>query len=176
MEISDEENNLVSSEPIKDTVSDNDLDAILNQYNTKVIEGENIIEETTNEFSQETAKKKRGRPKGGKNKASSELENNIIDSQLLTGSLLILLIDLLFPLVITTLNNMFNKKTKIDSEDLMLTEKQKKDLVPIADQVARKINIDNPLLLMVICLGGIYGINYTTAITIKKSANEKDTN
>jgi hypothetical protein len=172
----------VDAEKAKD-VSDSELDSLLSQYQTKVIEGSDIIEETSNEFSeQETVKKKRGRKKGSKNKSTDIPESEFIDSQLLTGSLLILVIDILFPLVIVTVSNMLNKSAKITAEDLQLTEKQKKDLTPVADAVAKKINIDNPLLLMVVCLGGIYGMNYTTALALKKETlktdkeNEKDNN
>lgn len=88
-----------------------------------------------------------------------------ISGSLIDGALFIMLVDLLFPLIITLVNNKVSKD-KIDVEDLQLTEKQKKDLEPIATEAVKSLSMKaNPMMLMFISFAGIYGINFMAAKT-----------
>ena len=105
-----------------------------------------------------------------KHKASSPEKMELQGSSLIDGALFIMLIDMLFPLIITALNNKFTN-SKIKLEDLQLNDKQKKDLTPVADEVIKKLSLQaNPVWLLVIAMSGIYGINYMAA---KSAADDK---
>jgi hypothetical protein len=96
--------------------------------------------------------KKRGRPKKG-------FEKNVIkDDPIITGSLLIILVDLLIPNLMSFANNKFSKK-KIKPSDLMLSNEQKKELEPFADAAAQQMMMKgNPVYMLIICLLGMYGV------------------
>lgn len=100
----------------------------------------------------EMPKKQRGRPKKEK--------NVVVSGEILSGAMFLMLIDLTIPFLISVLNNQFSK-TKIKPSDLQLSEKQKAELSPLADQVAKELNIEgNPIAIFVISLLGIYGLNF----------------
>jgi len=83
-----------------------------------------------------------------------------LSGELLTGALFLTLVDLLFPIIIVGINNRFTKD-KIKASDLSLTEKQKKEIAPIADRVLKQINVQaNPTLLLFLSVAGIYGANF----------------
>lgn len=87
----------------------------------------------------------------------------------LTGALFLTMIDLLFPMLIAVVNNQFTK-TKIDPDNLRLDAAQKKELQPVADEVVKYINFEaNPVILLLIGLGGVYGMNFYIQ---KQKANE----
>lgn len=83
-----------------------------------------------------------------------------INNQLISGSLFITLIDYVFPLIIGFINNRFSK-TKIDGSKLKLTDEQRKDLKPLADEAVKYMNLSaNPVLLFTLSLGGLYVMNF----------------
>jgi hypothetical protein len=96
--------------------------------------------------------KKRGRPKKG-------FEKNVLkDDPIITGSLLIILIDLVLPNIMTFANNKFSKK-KIKPSDLMLSNEQKRELEPFANAAADQMMMKgNPVYMLIICLLGMYGV------------------
>lgn len=97
-----------------------------------------------------------------------------ISGTLIDGALFIMLIDLLFPLAITFLNNKASK-AKIKVEDLQLTEKQKRDLQPVSDEVVKYLMLRaNPIWLMAIAMTGIYGINFMAAKSAAEAKLERD--
>lgn len=88
--------------------------------------------------------------------ASTQIGANAV----ISGSLLITLIDLLIPLAITALNNTFSDK-KIKPEMLQMQKSQKDTLAPVCDQVAQHINLTgNPVIILIVSLIGIYGMNF----------------
>lgn len=114
--------------------------------------------------------KKQGQLKKNMAHKSPPKEEMEISGTLIDGALFIMLVDLLFPMLITMANNNFTK-TKIDVEDLQLSEKQKKDLTPISNEVVKHLTLNaNPVWLMVIAMSGIYGINFMAA---KQAAKNK---
>lgn len=110
---------------------------------------------------EETGKKKRGRPKGSKNNSGSNVPNQNINKDIedirdanamfFNGSLLISLMDFLFPTVIKGFYVSFLKNQtakKIKHSDLVLTKDQIESLGDIPDKVSRIIFAKvNPILL-----------------------------
>ncbi len=107
--------------------------------------------------------KKAGQLKPNMKHKAPMVESAEISGTLIDGALFIMLIDLLVPMLITIANNKFSD-TEIDIEDLQLSEKQKKDLSPLADEVVKKLSIEgHPVTMLVLGMAGIYGINFMAA-------------
>ncbi len=126
--------------------------------------------------------KKMGQLKPGNEHLKPPPAEMEISGSLIDGGLFLMLIDMIFPLIITVLNNKFTD-TNIKVEDLQLTEKQKRDLEPIATEVIKQMSISaDPKWLLLGSLAGIYGINYMAVISnaseVKKVKRrvEKDEN
>jgi len=133
---------------------------------------------------------KRGAKKGLPKPAGSQSKpkpTTIVASSLITGSLFITMIDIILPMVFAGLNN-WRSKVKVDSDKMKMTQRQKDDLAPIGDAVVKELNINaNPVALLLIGLGGIYGGNLVmlrneaekemkkAAEKAKKEADEKKT-
>ena len=96
---------------------------------------------------------------------SGQYDPATLSGEILSGLMFITLVDMLFPLLITSINNMYSKK-KIKADQLKLTAKQKNELAPICDKIVEKWNITaDPVWLLVISMVGIYGVNYITLIS-----------
>lgn len=106
-------------------------------------------------------KRKRGRPrKDEKQEPVEPPQAEIQASDYINGAMFILLIDLLLPNVIAFGNNKLTKK-KIKASKMQMTDKQRSDLQPLADEVAKHLLVNvSPITLFVISLVGIYGINF----------------
>lgn len=131
---------------------------------------ETPTDEPVTETPGEPVKRGRGRPR----KNPGPPPEPVITSELISGALFLTLVDLLLPFLIEVVNNRFSK-IKINSEDLKLTEKQKKEITPISDAVVKSLNIQgNPVWLMIIALGGIYGINTAALRAMKKEEIKSD--
>jgi hypothetical protein len=176
--------------------NDEDIDLLLSGYNKQLTEEPETEEvETDEESEQENTTSQtppsgqsvewRGNPnyfqtgkKAGQLKKQAQhhappKQEMEISGTLIDGALFIMLIDLLFPMLITLANNNLSA-TKIDVEDLQLSTKQKNDLQPIADQVVKYLTLKaNPVWLLTIAMAGIYGIN-TMAARQVASAKIKD--
>jgi|SRR6185369_10026513 len=164
--------------------NDNDIDSLLADYNKELTEEKEVISEDEESEQENTISQTppsgqsvewRGNPnyfqtgkKAGQLKKQAQhhappKEEMEISGTLIDGALFIMLIDLLFPLLITVANNNFSK-VKIEVEDLQLSTKQKNDLQPIADQVVKYLTLKaNPIWLLAIAMTGIYGINTMAA-------------
>ncbi len=93
----------------------------------------------------------------------------VINSELISGALFITLVDLILPVLIAFANNRFSK-IKIEADKLQLTEKQRKDLEPVCDQVVRQLNLNaNPMVLLTISLGGLYAMNFMLQKSVAES-------
>ena len=133
-------------------------DDILNGYTEEA----NIPSESiTVEHKEPEPKKKRGRPKGSGSKASkSRFTEKVEGNEIINGTLLIFFIDTAIPMAISFLNNRFSDE-KVKASELQLTAAQKRDLQPIADEVAKQIAINgNPMTVFIISLVSIYAGNY----------------
>jgi len=126
-----------------------------------------IIDEPS---AQEFAKKKRGRKPGQKaGMSASDVQSDnpentgvIGENPIITGGLLMLLIDLVLPNVIALINNKVSK-SKITASSLQLSEDERRQLEPLADQVAREMSVKaNPLTVLIISLVGMYGMKLMT--------------
>jgi hypothetical protein len=109
-------------------------------------------------INEEAPKSRRGRKK---KEEEPQQDPPIINGEaLINGGMFILLIDLLLPNIICLLNNRLSKK-KIKASKLQMTAEQRKDLEPIANEVAKQMSMKaNPMTVLIISLVGIYGVNF----------------
>jgi hypothetical protein len=154
-----------------------ELDKQLSNYTALEVEDETSENDETEEKEDFTDKsdpdlyyqsgKKRGqlRPKAN-DKLGVTIRNEtkvIKGNNLLTGLMMLTFIDLIFPLVITVVNNRFTKKS-IKSHQLKLSKTQKNELTPLADEVVKMLDIEaNPLHMLIISMIGVYGLNLMEA-------------
>jgi hypothetical protein len=111
------------------------------------------------------SKSKRGRPKkeqqGAINQPNELQDNSIPESPVISGSLLILMVDLILPNLICFAANKMTRGKKIKANRLQMTAKQREELEPIAEQVAKDMAMKaNPMTVLIISLIGIYGVNF----------------
>jgi hypothetical protein len=93
-------------------------------------------------------------------KTRKKREKKVINSSIISGALFLLFIDLVIPNLISTINNRVSR-SKIGAEMLKLTTDQRKELEPLAEEVARLINIKgNPVMILSLSLGAIYLSNF----------------
>jgi hypothetical protein len=82
------------------------------------------------------------------------------DSFRFQGYLLLLIVDTIFPFALSFINNLFDKKMKIQPTDLKLSQSDWKELEPLADQAADYININiSPIAGFFIMSAFMYGNN-----------------
>jgi hypothetical protein len=163
------------------TTSD-DIDELLSGYNQSLLISEDKAPETesNNSATPETSVsntptdwrnnpayfqtgKKAGMLRPSMKHKAPMAEEGEISGTLIDGALFIMLIDLLVPMLITIANNKFTDD-EIDIEDLQLSDKQKKDLSPLADEVVKRLSIQgHPVTMLFLGMAGIYGINYMAA-------------
>lgn len=106
----------------------------------------------------EQPEKKRGRKKKGEIN-EPELPNDMGINSIISGALLIIMIDLIIPNIIVFANNKLTS-SKIKIKDLQLSKAQKDELIPLADEAAKKIALKgDPMTVFFMSLIGIYGIN-----------------
>jgi hypothetical protein len=143
----------------------NDVEKLLQDYNEPL----KVDEPAAQDF----VKKKRGRKPGQKNGAAKDeftgipgIDQNFInENPVISGGLLILLIDLALPNIMCFVNNKVSKQ-KIKASSLQLTEDERKQLEPLADQVAREMAVKaNPLTVLIISLVSMYGMKLMTQKT-----------
>jgi hypothetical protein len=95
----------------------------------------------------------------GRKKKIEEPSEPVIPT-VISGKLLLLLIDLIVPNVASGINNKFDKKRPITAKSLKLTKDQLEELEPIANEVAKLITLNaNPIVMLSVALLGIYGVN-----------------
>lgn len=105
--------------------------------------------------------KKAGQPKPNQGKAQqAPAAQPQVNSVLISGALFIMIVDFLLPVVIAFVHNKTNKN-RIEPQAIKLTDQQKKEIEPLCDQVVKYLNLNaNPLVLLMISLGGAYSMGY----------------
>lgn len=94
-------------------------------------------------------KKRRGRRK----------KTAIVEGELLSGAMFLFLVDTIFPTLICAVHNQLSKK-KVTPDRLMLSPNQKKELEPLAAQVAEQLQAKgDPVSLFILTMLSLYGIN-----------------
>lgn len=79
------------------------------------------------------------------------------------GYILMLLVDTVYPFAFATLNNMLDKRIKIESSQLQLEDKDFKKLEPLADQAADYMAVNlNPIAGFFLVATFMYGNNIIT--------------
>jgi hypothetical protein len=82
------------------------------------------------------------------------------DSFRVEGYILMLVVDTVFPFAFSTINNMLDKRIKIQSYDLALNDKDFKKLEPLADQAADYMAVNlNPIAGFFLVATFMYGNN-----------------
>lgn len=180
----DQESTVLVDETIRKDGIDKptDIDKLLSGYSKEVIAestppGIDLTEDTPLKINphdktdprlyyQRGAKKGQKKPNFDKVlQQTGQYEPATLSGEILSGLMFITLIDMLFPLLITTVNNLYSKK-KVKADQLKLTAKQKNELAPICDKIVEKWNITaDPVWLLLISMVGIYGVNYITIIS-----------
>lgn len=95
----------------------------------------------------------------------------------LEGYVILMIIDTIFPTAIVMINNMVNKKFKIESDEIGLSEDQYKKLEPLADNAADFISVKlNPVVGLFLMSTFMYGSNYMfihsqKAVSTKKASS-----
>lgn len=142
----------------------NEITEQLQGYTEEMEVTKEEIKPETQEPEKPVKKETRGRKPGGKNKAfkipEPEPPKQLLASDLISGALFLMLIDLAIPNLIAFANNQVSKK-KIKPKLLQLTDKQKQELEPFANEVTKQLLIKgNPLYVFIGCLVGMYGLNF----------------
>ncbi|MFA5297632.1 MAG: hypothetical protein WC389_05425 [Lutibacter sp.] len=144
--------------------TDKEITDLLSGYNKELDITEN--KETISETQEvpEPKKETRGRKPGSKKTKifapEPEPLKTLAASDLISGALFLLFIDLLIPSIFVFANNRFSKK-KIKVDKLRLTENQKNQLEPLANEAAKQIMLKgNPVTVFAFALISIYGLNF----------------
>lgn len=97
------------------------------------------------------------------NNQLTDSENANISGMLIDGALFLTLIDLIFPLIISIINNRFTDD-KINPEQLQMTKEQKNQLTPVCDKVMNQLSISgNPMVILLLGMFAVYGLNFMAA-------------
>lgn len=76
----------------------------------------------------------------------------------ISGRMFLMMINFIAPEAFAMMYNLFNKKQKIKSDDLKLTDEEKNEVEPLADEVAREIMSNtSPMTQFLMYMGIIYG-------------------
>lgn len=170
------ENNTVVPDVATETVSNEDvINSLLGEYN-KPAETTKSAPDTADDLSDpkkyyQTGAKK-GQPKKARGVKLTPNDNNAVDasfklSNVLTGGIFIVLIDMIFPLILETVHNIYLRKKgapKMDARLLQMSADQRKQITPIADELVKCWNIEaHPAVLLLFAFAGVYGMNYIQA-------------
>lgn len=91
------------------------------------------------------------------NPNSSEISGDII-----SGALFLTIINLLFPMLFSVINNMVSKK-KMAYEDLQIDEKTLKQLDSLSEKALKHIKIEaNPVGILIFTMIGLYTLQFMT--------------
>ena len=139
------------SEKATDNLSD--IDRLISGYTEEATINETPTEGSPSIELTPPVKKRRGRRK----------KKAIVEGEILTGAMFLFLVDTIFPTVICAVHNQFSRR-KVKPDKLMLTDKQKKELEPLAGQVAEQLQAKgDPVSLFILTMISLYGVNLMMA-------------
>lgn len=85
-----------------------------------------------------------------------------ISGSIISGALFLTIINLLFPMLFSVVNNMVSKK-KIAFEDLQIDDKTLKQLDELSDKALKHIKIEaNPVAVLLVTMVGLYAMQFMT--------------
>lgn len=166
-EVTPSENTLVDALENKETVDSKETLPLDNAQPEKIkdIKTEGVSKEIQDllggykETLQVEEQPEQPQSKRGRKSKKQEPESAPEMPSLISGALLVLMIDLIIPNIIAFANNKITNE-KITAKSLQLTTAQKNELQPVADEVAKTIALQaNPLTVLIVTLLGIYGVN-----------------
>ncbi len=108
--------------------------------------------------------KPRKRPKKGEEKESQKVQEAKIDAGIMIdGAMFLMMVNMLIPLILSSVNNYFSK-TKVKPEAIEMTEKQESKFAPLVDRCLKGIEMKgNPQSLLMFGLLTIFGVNFINA-------------
>jgi hypothetical protein len=96
-----------------------------------------------------------------KNKPKRKRKSKFDQKTIVSGYMMLMIIDLVFPNVVVLLYKKLKGDTNITASDMQLTLDQKEELQPLADEAAKTLNVEvNPMYLFLISLGTYYTANF----------------
>ncbi len=99
---------------------------------------------------------------------AKKVKKLVISGEIITGLLFITLLDLVLPMAMTSVNNALTGE-KMSQTDLKLTQTQKNELEPIADEVMKELQLKaDPIFILIVSFISIYGMKFMDAKMIKK--------
>ncbi len=172
--INDLDSQLSAYKTMDETSVESDGDSTTTEERPKVTVSDELADKTNPLYYYQSGKKEGQLKPAGKRLLEGKAEpakvnvdssnKSIQGSAVISGILLITMIDLLFPLIVAVIHNQFSKDKKVKVSELSLKAGQKKELQPIADEVVKALNIEaNPIHMFIISLLGIYGLNLVEA-------------
>ncbi len=82
---------------------------------------------------------------------------------MIDGAMFLMMVNMLIPLILSSVNNYFSK-TKVKPEAIEMTEKQESKFAPLVDRCLRGIEMKgNPQSLLMFGLLTIFGVNFINA-------------
>lgn len=116
--------------------------------------------ELAHEWKGDTRYYQRGQKAGQLRPNAIPRKEMTLGGDILDGAMFITLVDTLVPMIIALANNSFSK-IKVDPDKMTLTDKQKKQLEPICEQVVKKLSLTaDPTWLLIVALFSMYGIQF----------------
>jgi hypothetical protein len=140
----------------------NEINNLMAGYNQEAAINPDIEPEVKQEKVETRGRKKKQRFDNGQPVDNIDRNKTVTGGELISGAIILLFIDLLIPNVLAFSYNKINKKKKrIDAKILQLTDKQKNELEPLANEAAKQMLLHaSPMTVFVTALLGIYGLNF----------------
>ena len=121
------------------------------------------------------SKKKIQKPLIEKTRKKKRKGESSPDSFRIEGYILLLITDTVFPFALSGINNLLDKRIKIQPQQLSLNDKDFEKLEPLADQAADYMNINlNPIagfMLMAVFIYGNNLLNVRMQLTVNSVPN-----
>jgi hypothetical protein len=144
-----------------------EIDSLIKTYTKEAIINPDFVEATAGKPDNNDQKvETRGRKKGSKFKTDpppADAPQTVTNGSLISGAILLLFIDLAIPNILCWSYNAFqkNKKKKINPRIMQLSQKQKDELEPLANEASKQLLLQaSPLTVFLVALCGIYGLNF----------------
>jgi hypothetical protein len=119
------------------------------------------------------SKKPKEKPLIEKTRRKKSKKETSPDSFRIEGYILLLITDTFFPFTFSFINNLLDKKIKIEASDLQLSEKDFNKLEPLADQAADYMSVNlNPIAGFLIVSTFMYS-NNLLSIRMQMTSQEK---
>ena len=153
--------------PSKETKEEETKEEETKEEETKEDTSDEVSFESLNELEEKIKEakgfeqtKEKSKPLVERKRKKISKTNSDPDTFRINGYILLLVVDTVFPFAFTMIHNMFEKRFRIENNDISLNDKQQKELEPLANQAADYMQINvNPIAGFFITTGLMYGAN-----------------